>query len=388
MKVAFLTNTPAPYRLPFYEEWAKRDDLVVLFDQANASRRSWILDPRSATFSFEILKSRALTLKEERSDFHFTENRIIYFSTKAISALRRLKPDVVVSAEFGARSLMAATYCRMSKTPLVLTSESTCHTERLTRGFRPWLRRRLVRQAAGFWSNGKDSTDLLVRYGAKRPDVQEGMTGVDTELFAGRVAAKLPEREAIRQRLGAQGVTFLVLGSLSGRKGVPQLRNAAAKLAAERPHLKFTLVFLGNGDELPLTEKWAAQQPANLKVIFPGFVQIDGVPEFMVAADWGLMPTLEDCWPLSTLEMLVAGLPQLFSIYNGGTAELCREGVTGFKFDPASKDAFSSALEKAVQAPWPRLAEPVVHEFRNFYAPAAQARRASESVLRAYLKKE
>lgn len=386
MKIALLTNTPAPYRLSFYEEWSNLDDVVVVFDRLEASGRSWVVDPGKAAIRFEALGSHRFSLKERRSDLRFSENRTIYFSTKVFSALKRLKPDVVVTTEFGSRSLMAAAYCKLSKTPLILTNEATCHTERLTRGLRPCLRRWLVRCAQGFWSNGRDSSEFLMRHGARRTDIQEGMTGVDTHLFTDSVAARVSQREHIRARLGIQGTAMLVLGSVSGRKGVPQLREAVSWLAANRPDLHFSIIFLGNGDEMVATQNWAAALPASIKVIFPGFVQIDGVPDYLVAADWGLMPTLEDCWPLSTLEMVLAGLPQLFSIYNGGTAELCREGITGFPFDPAQRESFTSALEMALGTDQARLDQTVIAEFRDMYSPGAQARRASESCLRVLLK--
>ena len=55
-----------------------------------------------------------------------------------------LRPDVVVSGEMGPRSLQAASYCCLTKTPFIVWSEGTPHTERGILKLKIWVRKLLV----------------------------------------------------------------------------------------------------------------------------------------------------------------------------------------------------------------------------------------------------
>lgn len=381
MRVAFLTNAPAPYRFSFYEEWAKLDELVVVYDQTS-SDRAWTVNLKERRFRFLSLNSRSVIVNLVQDDLKFSEKRNLYFSFGVFRLLCREKPETVVSAEFGIRTFLAALYSKLHKVPLYIANEGTPHTERLIRWPRKLWRKLLIKLASGFWTNGRDSSQFLIDYGVDSSRISTGMTGVDTHYFRAKVAARITARAQLRESYGLKGTAFLILGSLSGRKGILELRAAVDAYLSQHPDAELSLIFLGNGPLMEETQAWAKNLPTKVRTIFPGFVQIDGVPDYMVAADWGLMPTLEDCWPLSTLEMLLAGLPQLFSIYNGGTAELCREGKTGFAFDPVKPGDFAHALQRAITAPSVRLTEDIIQEFSEHYSPAAQASRAHESLLK------
>src|SRR5262249_20826005 len=157
-------------------------------------------------------------------------------------------------------------------------------------------------------------------------------------------ASLWPRRSDLRRSMQLSGTTLLYTGSLSGRKGLPQYLAALSRLAKRPTGAAFSLIFVGSGEHAEDVARWAASHPA-IRCVTPGFVQPAEMLPFYVAADWGVLPTLEDNWPLATLEMLVAGLPQLFSVYNGATAELYREGVTGVLVDPLDDASFERALQ-------------------------------------------
>jgi glycosyltransferase involved in cell wall biosynthesis len=380
MKVALLTNVPAPYRISFYEAWSRIDDVVVIYDRLSASSRAWKVDLDGRAFRYVLANSFKISYASPSKDLNFCERRDLHISLGIFGALSKERPDVVVSAEFGARSLFAWLWCLSHSTPLIITNEGTPHTERNAGVFRKLFRKLIVPKAIRHWSNGRDSTQCLVHYGATSESTQEGMTGVDTRFFLEAVAKRAPSRDEIRSKWGAQGLVFLVLGTLSLLKGMVQLREAVNRLVARGNGPTCTIILLGSGEEMEAMKAWAACLPAWIRVVFPGFVQIEDVPEFLVAADYGLLPTLQDCWPLATLEMLLAGLPQLFSVKSGSTAELCEEGVTGHSFDPVDIEAFANLLGKTLENPLPRLSPEVVEKYAQQFSPEAQAARASSSV--------
>src|SRR5581483_1363572 len=129
-----------------------------------------------------------------------------------LPALARFRPDVVVTGELGLRTVQACLYSRMTGTPFLIWSEITRQSEGWVQGRKLGLRRYLVRNASGFWVNGRESAEILLDYGADGTRVHGGIIGMDTCGLRGRVSARMPEREALRQALGVKGTVFLFAG--------------------------------------------------------------------------------------------------------------------------------------------------------------------------------
>jgi glycosyltransferase involved in cell wall biosynthesis len=208
--------------------------------------------------------------------------------------------------------------------------------------------------------------------------VDEGMTGIDTAEWRAGVESWSARRDEVRAELGLVGRVFLFSGSLSPRKGIVQMAEAVEKVASEPGCPAFSLLILGDGEDREWLEAWIARNPG-IKTVTPGFVQHPELPRYFAAADWAILPTLDDNWPLATLETLVAGLPQMFSIYNGATADLCHPD-TGISFDPLDPKSFQDALSAAVRSTLERVPPERIHDMAQFYSADAQGERAGTSV--------
>jgi glycosyltransferase involved in cell wall biosynthesis len=125
-----------------------------------------------------------------------------------------------------------------------------------------------------------------------------------------------------------------------------------------------------------------ARAHPDVPVVITGFVQLQDLPRLYVCGDCFVLPTLEDCWPLATLEPLVCGLPQIYSRYNGAAADLAEWRATGDIIDPLNAERFARRmLEFATREP-AALSDRTRQEVAQFYGPAAQASRAHASCLR------
>ena len=384
-KVALLTNMLAPYRISFYRALGELVELTVLVDTLSESNRSWVID--SEDFGFRLIEQRNRVHEHtyQRTDLGFSERASLHLSEKTFSWLRRVRPDVVISLELGLRSFWSLLYGRLHSVPVILMHEGTPHTQGAVPRTRKIWRRLLISDAARYWSNGLESTALLTSYGALKGRIDEAMTGVDTTTLRQQVESLLQRRSELRSSMQLSGTTFLYTGSLSGRKGLPQYLAALSRLAGRSSGSLFSVIFVGSGEHAAYIARWAASHPA-IRCVAPGFLQPAELLPFYVAADWGVLPTLEDNWPLATLEMLIAGLPQLFSVYNGATPELHREGITGVLIDPLDEVAFDRALQSMLTADAQRVAPDVIAEYADFYSAAAQARRAARSIRQALAK--
>ncbi|MBK1856516.1 glycosyltransferase [Verrucomicrobiaceae bacterium 5K15] len=374
--VVLITNMIPPYRMPFFKGLGEKFKFLLAVDCVTEKGRNWKLDDPDLGFEYVVLNGASLNLKRKRDDVGYAEERPFHFSTKCFSLLKKHDPDVVVSCEFGLKTIWSILYCKLYGKKLLVWSEGTMHTEGKTTRMRKILRPLLVKAIDGFWTNGPESRALIESYGGKPESIQEGMTGVDTTWWLSEGQKLRAEREQIRAAIGAKGLTFVFNGSLSPRKGIKQLMDAFSNW---EPDQECTIILLGSGELEEETKKWAAERK-NYTVIMPGFLDPKELPRYLVASDWAILPTLDDNWPLATLEVLVCGLPQLFSVYNGATTDLCIDGVTGHAFDPMDPKSFVEAIDRAAKEGCREIPQSEIERLSQFYSPAKQTERAVESV--------
>ena len=377
-RVALLTPIPGPYRLPFWNALNERCDLTVFFDSMSEPNRQWVLRPEDFRFLHRVLKGVTLRIPRRRVNLPGIDHRFLHLRFNLIPELIRLRPDVVVSGEMGLRTIQAALYCRLTRTPLVIWWEGTLHTEGHAGHLKSFVRRVLVRIARRFWTNGKESNALLRSYGADDATFDPGMTGIDAAALRDATKGLLPEREAIRQQLGVDGPTLLFLGSVSVGKGVTQLLDAMD--AVYRTGARgWSVLFVGGGPLEGRVYEWADAHPG-VAVVSTGFVQPPGLPRLFAAADAFVLPTLDDNWSLVAIEALAAGLPQIFSVYNGCVSDLAGSPEVGVPIDPRDAAAFAAALTRWISRTPPRISDEVAGPFVDYYGSQAQAERAFRSI--------
>ncbi len=379
-RVALVTNMVAPYRVSFYNALADRCDLVVLVDTESEFNRAWKLDESEFRFRRVVMQSASLVLPRVRKDVGYREQRQMHFSQRVFGLLRKEDPDVVISNERGLRSLWSWLYARTHGKPWILTSEATDHTEGWVGMAKRLLRRFLIAAADGYWSNGLETNRFLERRGARSDTITSGMTGIDTSDFEARSAEASQVRDQLRSELGLKGVVFLFAGRLDEGKGLRPFADAVDRIA-ERLSGRASFLFVGDG---ALREELAARLAVHpgIASVFTGFVQPANLPRYFAIGDVFLMPTLDDNWPLVNLEAMAAGLPQLYSVFNGGAPDMNEDAGIGAAFDPRDVELFAQRLLGCVDAPPPRVADSVRRRVLDYYSPESQAERAITTVRR------
>jgi glycosyltransferase involved in cell wall biosynthesis len=376
-RVALLTNIPAPYRLPLFRLMALRYDFEVVFNAVSEPNRSWTV-PQNLGFRHSYGKGFAIPYRRRRSDFDFEDERYLQVGLGVLPALRRIRPDVIVSAEMGLRTLQATLYASWTGTPLILWWEGTSHTEGWVSEKKRRVRRYIVRHAARFWANGAESATLLQEYGAPTAAIDQGMIGIDTHRFAEAVETRLPERDAIRQQLGVTGAVLLFVGRFVPGKGIDEFLRALELMSSET-RAPFSVLLIGEGPKRAVLDEWRARRPQiTLRIV--DFQQPAALPSFYAAADIFVLPTLDDNWSLVALEAAVAGLPQVFSQYNGASSDLLARRAPGCTINPAKPEELALAMQYYVEHVPPRVRPAASHAIAEFYSPEACVRRAAESI--------
>jgi glycosyltransferase involved in cell wall biosynthesis len=197
--------------------------------------------------------------------------------------------------------------------------------------------------------NGRLSAEYSQTLGINADRITTGNMVADTEGIRKRTSTvSMADREALRRRIGATGLTFLVVSRLIRPKGIRELMEGWTAFSAEANE-PVCLVIVGGGPEELFLRDFIGRR--NLKdVCLVGPVTYSDVHRFYAASDVLVMPTLEDNWSLVVPEAMACGLPVLCSIYNGCYPEMITEGKTGWVFDPLKKRETVWALRRFLRA--------------------------------------
>jgi len=326
-RIAILTNFVSPYRVPMFIGLAETFDTVVAVGKREPTHLEW-QSPES------ILKSNGVGLHQAKGWLiRMGEDRSLHINPGYLTFLFREKPDGVISGEMGFRTLCAAIYCRLRRTPLWIWSECTPHSERNIGRMKKLIRRRLVRTTARWISFGNACTEYLLTLGVARDSIVQIQNGVDESAF---------QPDGDHEAFTGPRPLLLVVGRLVKQKGLDALIESVQRLQSHG-HV-FSLRFIGAGPRGEHLEQLANQ--LGLKnVEFRGSMPPEDLPTQYRTADVMIFPTLQDVWGMVVSESVLCGTPVVCSKYAGCASDIVPpEDV----FDPLVPDEFDRALLRAV----------------------------------------
>jgi len=371
-----------PYRIEFFRELGNQCDLHLVFDSLSEPGREWKVDTNYEEMSIKVLNSKGLAYDYKGGNGGLAEKRTRHLSAGLWKELNRIKPDCVVCAELGFRTILSSIWCCINKTPLIIWWEGTLHTEKRVTGIRRKMRSVLSMLATRFWSNGKASHNYLVEaLGVSSDVIDNGMTGVNTHYFfkqSNELRKNLPSLKA-KYNL-REDPTLLFTGALSSRKGIIQLLDALDKIDISEGN-SFNCLLVGDGDLRPEVEKRASKWK-RINLHLTGFVQKEELCECYAVSDIYVLPTLEDNWALATLEPLLFGIPSIISTCNGAIDDLLMEDISDYvsTIEPCETESFVKAIEYRLLRFSERLPEMQVERLVDYYCPQSQSRRAFRSI--------
>ena len=120
-KVVFLTHYIPLYQVRVLQEITKRiRDFQILLSTPIEPNRNFRLD--WSGLNVEVQKTVTLRRRWRHAKAGFDDQLFVHVPYDTLKQLKRIRPDVVISHELGARSLAAARYCRRSGARLVLAT--------------------------------------------------------------------------------------------------------------------------------------------------------------------------------------------------------------------------------------------------------------------------
>lgn len=339
-RVAVLTNAVPAYRRPVFEALSRMPDLDVRIIVSLPPQAS----DAQAIAALPIRYSRGINIrrKTRHAQVGAVQTEWLHVPLLLPWDLLRCRPDIIISGEFGLRSLVAYLVSRWRRIPLVLWSEETRECARSISRLQARVRTFLIARATAFLAWGEPAGAYLRSFGVPADKIYRCAQAVDNEFWA-RACAR-HDRARVRAQLGVRGRMFLAAGRLLARKGFDCFLKAWAGLpsAVRDSH---TVVIAGDGPEADPLRRLAAGLGLR-NVHFVGAQSPDGLAKYYAAADVFVFPSLVDVWGLVVNEAMACGLPVLGSRHAGASQQLIANDAVGEQFDPTDIAEFSDVLRR------------------------------------------
>ncbi|CAA6690758.1 MULTISPECIES: WecB/TagA/CpsF family glycosyltransferase [unclassified Lentimonas] len=344
-RVAFLTNIVSPYRKPVFQALADTPgiELRVFVDAQSEFDRNWKVElsdlPLEQTHCFSWKQQ-----EQTKGPISFQQTLTKHMPYGLPYQLKRFNPEVVISLELGLRTALAALYCKVTGTELVIW----CYQSRVSAS-QSWLRKTwrkaLLAQASSVVGMGTQAREVLLAWGVPPEKIIDAPNASDQSKFLQTLNQDKAERhiEAIREVYAPEQKMALIVGRLIPLKGIEHILeqwNALPETIKEQ----WKLVFVGSGPLDTLIE----QQDSRF-IELAGNVPTTSMPYWYAAADLHIFPTCGDVWGLVVNEASICGTPTLCSEHAGCFDDLIRDGETGFQINFAASDDAPNKLQAVLQ---------------------------------------
>ena len=193
LRVAFLTNLIPPYHKPVLHLLAQRyRALRVLLSTPMETNRPWKVD----WDGLDVVVQRTYTT---RGVWHhprgFSEALAVHIPLDTLQQLRYFSPDVIISTEMGARTLLALLFRKLNAASrLIIWAEAAESTERGRGWARHAARKIFVRNADAFLAVGGSAVKYLEGMGAPADKIFKIAYTTDIGRFARNPLTRPPER--------------------------------------------------------------------------------------------------------------------------------------------------------------------------------------------------
>jgi glycosyltransferase involved in cell wall biosynthesis len=329
-RVALVTEIPAPYRIPVFNELNALlgGRLDVYFIAASEPRRDWQSPLSAATFRHETLGGlqAAVPYRGDRQP--------IYLAPALWPRLRRRRPSAVIVGGWNhLECWWSLAYAKTSGARFVLWSETPLLGRVPRRPLRTTLKKTVVRAADAYVVPGPSAARYLRQLGAPAARIHTAPNAVDVAFWSERP----PEAER------PADPTILYSGRLVRAKGVDL---AVEAFALSRLRDVGRLVVAGDGPERRQLER-----RAGAAVTFAGAQSPIELRRLYHSATMLVFPSRYDPWGLVVNEAACAGVAAIASDGAGATRDLLRDDENAIVVRAGDMDSLRKAFDRVATEP-------------------------------------
>jgi glycosyltransferase involved in cell wall biosynthesis len=330
MKILWVFNHPAPYKVAFFNELGKNTDLTVIFERKRESDRNpSFYDVKPETFKAKILKP-----------IKFGAHNNLTFGVRR--ALRKARDSIIVMNGYSSFSeMIGLNYLKARRIPYVFAINGGIVKERESH-LRKRIKTHFIKGAVGYLAPDERSADYLVHYGAKRESITLYPYSTVHESEIKEKPLSDEERSALKKEFGLPDKEIYVsVGQFIDRKNSLSLIEAWGDAPKDK-----VLVLVGGGSEKSKYDEYVKEHNLD-NVIIKDFMKHEDILKLFSLAEASVFYTKEDIYGHVTNESLSQGAPVIASENANSSVALIKDGENGFVI-PIEKPALMKALSEPI----------------------------------------
>ena len=306
-RIVIVTNIPSPYRNEVYKRLAKdigEANFHVVFCAQKEANRDWVIE--HSGFPHTFLKTNYITWK----------SRYIHYNPDALSVLKQLKPDVIITTGFNPTHLLAFAYAVLTGKVHIPMTDGTYSSELKLSGLHRIVRRIVYHFSKTFIGASLGALRLYQSYGINADRFYQSHLCANNAAFTTLVTAN-------------KSYDLLFSGRFSPEKN-PQFALGIAAGVAKNLNRPVSILMLGAGPLLDEAKAYAESLAPQVIATFPGFLQQAELPAIYNSAKVFLFPSSWDPWGVVANEACAAGQAVIVSPHAGVANELVCHDVNGY----------------------------------------------------------
>lgn len=323
IKVLYITNLPAPYKIKFFSLLSQKVELTVAYERKKAINRDekWISDMQEK--SFKEIYLNGLKVGNDTS-----------CSMETIKLVGNHKFDTVVMNGISSpTAIVTITYMRIKKIKYGIMCDGMLPNKGNL--IKNYLKHFLISGASYWLSSNEITTEVLKSYGAKMENIYEYPFSSVSEK---EIMTEKYDKEEYKAKIGCAGKkVILYVGQFIYRKGLDVLIKAYEQLNSKNNHL---IILGGKFRQLSVEVK------DNITVL--DFMLSEELEAYYRAADVFVLPTREDIWGLVINEALSRGIPVVTTERCGAGIAMIDEGHNGYIVPVDDAEALADKLDLAL----------------------------------------
>jgi glycosyltransferase involved in cell wall biosynthesis len=348
VKIVYLLSHPIQYFSPLLQKLDKEEDIDLMVYYCTDQNLGDTFDPQfgqKVTWDVPLLEGYKYKFLKNHSPWPGLARKSTGLINLGIyAALRNDKPHVLVLNGWAySTTILAMISAKILGIRVWMRSESPLKQEKSN-----WIKRIYKKVIFCFFCHkflyiGEENKKFYLSYGITSDKLIFTPYSVDNERFGKEYAENKHRRAEFRKLLGIEesAVVYLFSGKFIYKKRPMTLLAAFKELADKNARL----IMLGNGELLPIMEKWINENNLNDNVILPGFVNQTDLHKYFIASDVFVLPSgIGETWGLVVNEAMNFHLPVIVSDMVGSTADLVKNGVNGFTFPLDNTNALQQHL--------------------------------------------
>ena len=311
LKVVFVTNIPAYYRVKFFEELGKFVDLTVIFEEYNYSSKKGYLPSEFANFRAIYLKS----IKIAGYNFAFGLNKILK------------KHDVVIFGIIESYSnMLAMALMNIKKNKYILNIDGFFNKKRNI--IKRFAYKHFISHSPVLLTAPQNGVESLQEISQKEN------LNVYTFPFASyyenemqKEPLTLENKCIYKQKLNldVNHNYFVCVAQFIERKNIHGLLDAW-KIANLGEHVE--LLLIGDGEQKKSINEIIKRQNLNARIV--DFISPNDVPYYYKASLCSILNTNEDVWGLVVSESLCSGVPVISTDMCYAALDMIKNGLNGY----------------------------------------------------------